>query len=566
MTYDLRREPWIPWRRRSRLVEWGPPALLVDRIDGAGADPVVGLATPRPDFAGALQEFLIGLLSAALQPADDEAWKPLWIAPPTTGELQEALDRLPPAFDLDGDGPRFFQDLSEADFAGVGVAPVEQLLIDTPGEQTTKLNKDLFVKRGRVECLGRPAAAMALLTLQTYAPAGGQGHRTSLRGGGPLTTLVDPQAGDGSGLAAEDQPLWRKLWANVETGEQRALRTVRSGSTSIEDAFPWLRATRTSNEKAGGGPTHAARAHPLEAYFGLPRRIRLEFGDAGRCDLTGELDGVTVTGFRMRNYGAQYAGWKHPLSPHYRQKLTEPWLPIHGQPGGIGWRDWVGLTMGDPNGGIREPAAVVAAFHRRAGARAKARLHVFGYDMDNMKARGWTEAIVPLFAVAGAARQTLLRATAAQLADATGTAASALLYAVKAALFQNPKEAPGDLGHVRGELWDATEAGFYRIMAAVSSLELDEERASEEADGQRAAFVGALQDHALAVFDRWCPTPSLAPEPMRRRVVARHDLVSALTGYSKLGEQIFTALGVPLPGGGRSGRAARKRTRTEADK
>src|SRR5207237_2072121 len=107
------------------------------------------------------------------------------------------------------------------------------------------------------------------------------------------------------------------------------------------DRFPWLAPTRTSNPKAGGRATKPADAHALQAYFGLPRRIRLEFGGPGRCDLTGRDDERTVVGFRMRNYGAQYVDWKHPLSPHYRQKVGDSWIPVHGQPGGIGWRDWI---------------------------------------------------------------------------------------------------------------------------------------------------------------------------------------------------------------------------------
>lgn len=560
MSYDLRNEPWIPWRRaREREPDWGPPAKLLDGV--GGDDPVVGIAAPRPDLEGALQEFLVGLLSAALQPADEAAWARLAEDPPTPEVLQAALDRLPPAFDLEGVGARVFQDLSAADLSTASSAPIEEIFIDTPS-----LNRSLFVKRGRVERLGRPAAAMALLTLQTYAPAGGRGHRTSLRGGGPLTTLVDPRVDARGGSLAHEQPLWRKLWANVETREQLRARSLAGVPSAIEAAFPWLAPTRTSDPKAGGRPVSAAASHPLEAYFGLPRRIRLEFGGPGRCDLTGRGDVRTVTGFRMRNYGVQYADWKHPLSPHYRQKDSEPWLPVHGQPGGVGWRDWVGLALRPTATATRQPAAVVAAFDQRVGARKKgtARLHVFGYDMDNMKARGWTEASLPLFVVESDERRTLLRDTAMQCSEATSIAAAALLIAVKVALFANPKEAPGDVGHVRAELWDATESAFYAIMAALADPALAEEEAGEEADRRRAAFQSLLRDRALEIFERWAPMAVTEPVALRRSVAARQDLRYALDGYSKLGEQLFTQLGIPLPGGGRAARSAKKRARTEA--
>jgi CRISPR system Cascade subunit CasA len=565
MAYDLRYEPWIPWRRRSGAVEWGPPEMLLHDLTG---DCVVGVATPRPDFDGALQEFLIGLLTTALLPEDDDEWERIAAQPPAPADLRAALDRLPQAFDLDGDGPRFFQDLSEADLCEGKYWSAESLLIGMPNTEFADAAKrvlvnDLFVKPGRIERLSRPVAAMAVLTMQTYAPAGGSGHRTSLRGGGPLTTLVDPRVDSRGRPLAHKQPFWQMMWANVETKEALRERTPAGAPSAVEAAFPWLKPTRTSDLKSGGVKTLPAAAHPLEAYFGLPRRIRLEFGEGGPCDLTGQNDERTVVGFRMRKHGTLYEGWQHPLTPHYRQKANSAeWLPLHGQPGGISWRDWVGLALQAGGGELRRPAAVVPAYARRVDIRAgkDARLHVFGYDMDNMKARGWTESSVPLFAVADEARRRLMRQTAEQLAEATGIAASVLLFAVKAARYENPKEVPGDIGHVRAELWDATEAPFYRAMARLANPDA----ADALADTLRAEFIGVLRQEALAVFDRWCPTPGLAPEPLRRRVVARHDLVSTLNGYTKLGEQLFTALGVPLPGGGHAARAARKRTQTEA--
>lgn len=562
MTYDVRHEPWIPWHRRSGAVEWGPPAMLVDRIDD---DPVVGLATPRPDFDGALQEFLIGLLTVALQPADEGEWRRLWNAPPSRATLQAALDALPAAFDLDGDGPRFFQDLSATELADGEPGPIEQILIDAPGDQTAKLNKDLFVKRGRVERMSRPAAAIALLTLQTYAPSGGQGHRTSLRGGGPLTTLIDPRIGGEGRSLAHEQPLWCKLWANVETSAQWAVRAPSGGDASPAAVFPWLAPTRTSNEKKGGRPTNASDAHPLQAYFALPRRIRLEFADAGRCDLTGMDDERTVTGFRMRNYGVQYAGWKHPLSPHYRTKVTEAWLPVHGQPGGVGWRDWLALSLVAPDNGLREPASSVAAFNRRgiAVGVTTPRLHAFGYDMDNMKARGWTEALLPAFAI-DEQRQALVYSTAFGLAEATGMAATAVLGAVKTALFQRPDDASGDLGQVRLDLWAATERAFYETMTVVVAPGLSADAAEDLATERRRAFAPLLLHRAADVFDRWCPAAGLAPEALRRRVTARYDLITTLRGYSTLGERILESLGIALPGGGKAARkAARSRPRNQ---
>lgn len=562
MAYDLRRESWIPWRRRSAVIEWGPPALLVDRLDD---DPVVALAAPRPDFDGALQEFLIGLLTVALQPRDEEEWAERWDSPPTVDELQAALDALPPAFDLDGDGPRFFQDFSPADLEDAPAWSVEGLLIGAPGTEMDRPDQravvtDLFVKRGRVERLSRPAAAMALLTLQTYSPEGGRGHRTGLRGGGPLTTLVDPRVGPDGQWRPHEQPLWRKLWANVETIDQWAQRTSRSDPPSgPADVFPWLGPTRTSDPR--GGPTTPDDVHPLQAYFGLPRRIRLEFDGPGECPITGRTDERTATGFRMSTYGVQYLAWNHPLSP-YRTSPKGEWFPVHGQPGGVGWRDWIGLTLRAPEGSTQRPAAVVSGFTARARVTGSAsvRLHAFGYDMKSAKAREWADAVLPMFAVADEARRALLADTAARLTDATGIVASALLSAVQRALFQRPEDAPGDLSQVKTELWTGTEATFYALVGRLANAGAT----GEQADVLRAGFARALEMQATRVFDHWCADGGTTPEALRRLVAARFNLVMTLRGYSKLGEKLFAALRSPLPGGGRAGRAAKSRSRKEA--
>ena len=101
------------------------------------------------------------------------------------------MQPLAPAFDLLGDGPRFLQDLEP--LGGKGNPP-GMLFIDSAGDSTAKKNADLMVRRGRYEALPLPLAAMALYTLQAFAPSGGAGNRTSMRGGGPMVTLVKPQS------------------------------------------------------------------------------------------------------------------------------------------------------------------------------------------------------------------------------------------------------------------------------------------------------------------------------------------------------------------------------------
>ncbi len=514
--------------------------MLTD--DVGGANPVVATAAPRADFDAALQEFLIGMLTVALAVADEDAWRERWDEPPTPDELQRALDALPAAFDLDAqDGPRFLQDFSATDLAAQEALPIDRLAMDSPGEQSIKLGKTLFVKPARFEQLGRPAAAMALITMQTYAPAGGQGNRTSMRGGGPMTTLADPRLSQGS-VEADEQPLWERLWMNVESREGWSERTATQRTKADALLFPWLAPTRVSDSKRP--PVTPADAHPVQAYFGMPRRIRLEFGDAGLCDLTGQYDEHTVAGFRMKNFGVEYATWKHPLSPHYESKGE--WLPVHPQPGGLTWRDWPQLSLRHAMEG-REPAAVIvnAAVRARALRRGEARLHVFGYDMDNMKARGWVSVMQPLFSITddSAESQEWLATLSRNLVEAASTTATAMSIAIKSALFDRIEDAPNDYPVPKQRLWAETEPRFFDAVRNALARGLNLESVSDA----RRAFHAPLREIALRLFDETARIDNAPITALRRHVNARHSLTGTFAGYGKFGQQLYAALNMTPP-------------------
>lgn len=531
MGYDLRRADWIAFRRLSGAVEWGPPSLLTDKID---IDPVVAIAAPRPDFTGAITEFLIGLISYALAAEDEDDWLDLWNTPPTPEVLQQKLDALPAAFDLDGNGPRFLQDFTPSELPE-DTNGIEGLLIDAAGGQTTKLNKDLFIKRDRVSAMGLPAAAMALLTLQTFAPSGGQGHRTSMRGGGPLTTLIDPRKDS-------RQPLWQYIWANAETIDQWEARGPDMADGPDSSVFPWLAPTRTSDPKAGGQATTPQDGHPMQAYFGMPRRLRVLFEKKanGCCDLTG-LPQECVTGqYQTRNYGVEYDSWRHPLSPYYRDAKGQ-WLPTHGQPGGFCWRDWAGLLYADPDSGTQPAQAVGHFLEKRARdvGVSRSRLCVFGYDMDNMKARGWVESVQPALALDKDGTAAVSR-LARQLAEAASLAGSLLLMAVKAAKFSRTDDAKGDWSFVKAFVWSETEAEFYRAVNLVA--EHPDKKAGVAKD-----FLQPLTRIIQQGFDIFCPSEGLEFVGFRRYVAASHSLNMAMRGYGKLGGKMYEALELPVP-------------------
>ena len=535
MSFNLIATPWLPVRRRSGETERIPPWQITDRI---AEDPIVGFAWPRPDFNGAAHEFLIGLLSTAASPEDEYAWEEWWEQPPSPAVLRECFKGYAHAFDLDGAGPRFLQDYDP--LADAETKDIAALLIDAPGAQTVRNNADLFVKRNDAMALCRGAAAMALFTLSAYAPSGGAGHRTSLRGGGPLTTLAVVCHG------RLDETLWGRLWPNVETRAAIAERgTERRRAKDDSSVFPWLAATRTSGKE--GKPTSQPDVHPLQVYWGMPRRIRLEFEDSqGQvCSLTGSKDTVVVRGYRTRNYGVNYTSetFTHPLSPYYRAKTGAPHLPVHPKPGGITYRLWPGLVCPTEDG-LRERAlAIESLFTTLNDAERNVRFAAFGYDMDNMKAKAWMEGEMPVWCL-GRERQGTLDGFIQKATAGAEATARLLTGAIKAALHDSPKDARGDYGFIAEAFYRHTEETFQTSLKEAVAAIQENADADDPTQPAREAFCASIAKVARELFDYHAPMDALEDRNMNRHVRALFHLSVALRGRGKAGQSLFRAFDI----------------------
>lgn len=524
MAFNLIAEAWLPIVRQDGRREWTRPANITSQI---AENHVVAVDWPRADFRVACIEFLIGLIATACPPADnEEGWIEGWHNPPSPEALDAAFAPLAHAFDLDGLGPRFLQDLD--DLPGEPDTP-ETLLIEAPGGSTRRKNTALLVKPNRVTQLSRPAAAMALFTLQCYAPAGGRGNLTSLRGGGPLTTLAVP--------GIEPRSLWHLIWANVPPGKPPR-------AAELPNVFPWLAPTRTANRFPVTTPMEVDR---LQAFWGMPRRIRLDCAentDCLPCDITGAVDAVIVTGWRQRPNGVKYAFWDHPLSPSYKDSKGS-WLPVHPQPGGIGYRHWVGLVVGDAEG-TRRAARCIADWRTRLANLSDvgdARLLAAGYDMDNMKARAFVESEMPLpgtdptvvEAFAGVARR--LVGAAEIIAQATRRAVRDARYGRDAPVDSAP------LAAISEDFWAATHDRFFALLPRHGPPDWESALAAVAPQ-----WRFALRRTALRLFDEAAPLdPSTVSYDPRRIVEARRNLLNTTDGYGTAGAKLFMELNLPQP-------------------
>ena len=358
---------------------------------------------------------------------------------------------------------------------------------------------------------------MALFGLQTNAPSGGRGYRTSLRGGGPLSTLVVPPN--------ENATLWQQLWLNVLSKEQIAL--LPGDASKTERIFPWTYPTRTSEQ---GEATQPQDCHPLQVLWGMPRRIRLVFdNNGGRCDLTGKACDTLVTGFRTRHAGTNYSDyWLHPHTPYIMDGSSPP-LSIKGQPEGITYRHWCGLALPDTKAN-RNCAEVVSAYLHSRGELindngAETQLWISGFDMDNAKARCWYEATLPMYAIPTERREWVAD-FANTLTEAASSCSSTLKKYVKEAALSKKSKAKPDLGFIGNTLLERTEARFFQTLKQFIACEDLEETSVELKDTWRS-HIG---HQAIAIFDAHVLATTETPKSLAALTKTRRDFLRALWG------------------------------------
>jgi CRISPR system Cascade subunit CasA len=559
---NLLEERWIPIRRASGLSERIAPHEVTARID---VDPVVALDAPRPDFNGALVQFLIGLVQTAWV-REDKFWdrdEMLW-SPPAPAELERMFAPLKEAFHLDGDGPRFMQDLTLNPSDSPTRNEISALLIDFPGAQAIEKNADHFVKRGSSGALCSHCVAAALFCLMTNAPSGGAGHRKSLRRGGPLTTLVTYVP-----TTSEHPPsaLWRDVACNILEG---AAFTARSGHFDLPDVFPWLRSIEQTTGKSG--EVQPLDVSQLQVYWAMPRRIRLRFdhGAPAHCALCGSETPDSIRHYETKNYGLNYKGpWRHPLSPYYRNKPTDAFLPVHPQSDGIVYRHWLGWVLGSKRPG-REivPAEAVGAFHSSRVEPGQLRLWAYGYDMYKMKARCWYEATFPLYELPvdqGSSAQ--MTEMVANFVDALIAAAESTVQFLRFALrdaWLGSVELRGDLGFVEASFWNGTQQEFFTVVEqAMRLLRHHGPTAYDQTASLRSGWLTVLQRSALRLFDELAARGNIEAANPSRLAAAHRGLRQQLYG-NRLQEALGVIVGNPPAGSGK-GRARRSQKQVSAE-
>lgn len=527
-TYNLIDEPWIPVRNRSGQRLWVSPPQICD-------PDLVAVDHPRHCFSGAIYQMLIGLLQTACPPRHGE-WRAARKTAVTPADLRERLEPLRPAMYLDGDGPRFMQDLTLRPAGAEDDLPIRELLLDE------KDGNGLFCS-GPLHAMDYPTVAAALYMLQCGAPQGGTGYCVSLRGGGPLTTIVLRDT------------LWETLWMNVVERDSLHRGCSDPDPCRLEDLFPWM--SPTPQKKA---PIVPDGSHAATVYWAMPWRIRLRAeGEAGRCSVTGR-SGTVVRFHCKRNQGNKYQLWTHPLTPYWSDPENGPSAAsVQREPlTYVDWVGWVGGIQSSAPGKGKAPktlseALVVHRAQERLDAMgvdpSMVRVWAFGHAMDKgkWKALCYQDRKGPmLFLGDPEERKVLVRdlGAAVQVSLQLNNILQEALALSQYRKEDSRRSAAGgsDVFLVRRQLLHSTEADFYDL-----ARRLADNRAPEAADKRRDLLERWLEHlcrKALQIFDARFDPAGLVPSRAKLIALARRRLGSLA---SPLNSSLRQAAGLAAP-------------------
>lgn len=524
-SFNLLTDPLIPMRRIGGGTFVGSVSELLD-----ADDPPVAIVAPRADFHLGMMEFLIAVFATLYPPASDEDWLDRFHQAPTSQEFEEAISTAKPYFELLGEGMTFMQELG--DFEGKRVS-AGTLFLEGPGEKTLKENRDVFTRRLRSQTLSRRSTAIALYVLQNFAPSGGKGYRTSVRGGGPLTTLVNLES-----VAGREPTLFQQIWSNVPKGKAPA-------PNDYKLIFPWAVSTRTS---ADGHETTPDDVNPLQMFWGMPRRVRLHFEEnvqGHSCDLTGEIDSRICRLVEVRDYGTNYTNWMHPLSPYRKDQKTGEMYRVGAPADRFGFRHWPGAAFERTDSPIKPAHCVTTFVAERLPDLLPEGLgfgiYAAGHSMDSAKVLGFVEGNMPALIEIDPTRRLAISDLLGQLVDATAYAEGILGIAIRKAV---GRESAGDASPIEAakrRMWDDLESCFRNLFQSImSDVVLDPEQRAKD-------WLRELSKVQFSIFDDVAPVDAFStinPAPV---VEARRLLSLCLSGYAGSGRQLYRLLGLTVP-------------------
>ncbi|RNE92311.1 type I-E CRISPR-associated protein Cse1/CasA [Marichromatium sp. AB32] len=281
---DLLQSPWIPVRDHHGT---GDFRLLTYRelLCEPGA---WRLSLPRDDLELAALQLLVCLTQALFTPEDDEALFEQLDQPLDPAAFERAIAEVLDWFQLDHPTQPFMQTRG---VSAKEVTPIQKLLIGLPEGN----NHAFFNAPGEVRALSASIAAIALFHQASNCPSFGGGFQGSLRGGAPITVLVD----------AADLRL--QVWSNVLTRPRLQRLLPGWQPDHARDRPTWVEPI------AAQSTIQWNQIGVVRGLLWQPAHVELVATEPGPCDLLGIDAGPRYLGFRKEKFKFTVDGlWPHP--------------------------------------------------------------------------------------------------------------------------------------------------------------------------------------------------------------------------------------------------------------
>lgn len=550
MIYNLLHERWIPVLRQDNTREWIRPCDITSNP----SNPVIRIDSDRADFNGAYIQFLIALLQTCCAPDIEDnliemPWKDWYENPPSPEVLQDKFIIYVKAFNLNGEYPRFMQDQT-----AVGGLQWElyKILIDGFGASSH------FSKYDNVQGISYSTAAIALVSHQwntTNSLAGSKNqHRSSLRNGGFLTTILIPSQST-TDNSQRLPTLWETLWMNILPQNELNSYCGNPDKDEVKNKFPWMGPTRISDKD--GRDTFPDDEHPLTMYWATPRRVHLYFnGDTGVCSITPNGEEALVKHFDVKPDGFNYKDWIHPLTPIRYDDKNFPIGFYKTSNNGVRYNHWLGLVQKSQSKGaniiITSPAKIVEYYKTgrfRKRTVPHCRIVGFGFSNDNAKIESYRYGEMPLIHVAEDVVEDFEQVVKKMIDSSTQVVyhlrdcCKALVgmkaYSEKEGRFQwntNPQKSNKESGIIASaeiSFWNNTEQPFYSFLSKIAEILHEND---DVINGVKSEWLTILQKTALEIFDNLAESVSPDLQDMCSIVRARQELVWYLYGTKKKNE------------------------------
>jgi len=344
---NLIEDPWVPVTRNGRFGQIRFRDVLCRNGDWR-------LSLPRDDMELACLQMLICLTQVIFMPSDPDELEAAAEAPMEEGRFDRSAGRFDRTFELtDPDAP-FMQSTG---VKAKEVTPIQKLFVGLPEGN----NHALFNDPGEVARACPSCTAIALFNQAVNCPSIGGGFKEGLRGGGPITTLVQ-----GNNLR---ETVWRNV-LSLDRLREGGIHVDESDRPTWEKPIPPL----SSNPAADIGP--------LRGLFWQPTRLQLlpPEGGPAKCDACG-IEGIECySGFLKEKFKYTLIGlWPHPHSPRAwrNDRARERFLSFRsGAPAWTQLTQFLVRQQQEKAGCV--PAAVVSQ-HRHLHPEAPFHLIVGGY-------------------------------------------------------------------------------------------------------------------------------------------------------------------------------------------